>query len=61
MREQLAGFDAARHLRGKKVAEAGFAKAGVVTRQGNDGGGGLAAFADHEAADSGARRRGIRA
>lgn len=54
--EQLSGFDAAGDLRGEEIPEAVFTESGVVARQGNDGRGGLAAFAYHDEANSGAGR-----
>ena len=56
MGEQLSGFDAAGDLRGEEIPEAVFTESGVVARQGNDGRGGLAAFAYHDEANSGAGR-----
>lgn len=55
--EQLSGFDAAGDLRGEEIPEAVFTESGVVARQGNDGRGGLAAFAYHDEANSGGRAR----
>ena len=49
-------LDAAGDLRGKEIPEAVFTESGVVARQGNDGRGGLAAFAYHDEANSGAGR-----
>ena len=60
MGEQLAGFDAPGDLRGEEVPETGFTESGVVARQGNDGRGGLAAFAYHGEANSGAGADALR-
>ena len=54
--EQLSGFDAAGDLRGEEIPEAVFTESGIVARQGDDGRSGLAAFAYHGEANSGAGR-----